>query len=61
MSPWASSNRARCAGTGLSRLVTSEPGAARSASPIASRAPAGSPVACRIHASVARPVASGAV
>ena len=28
------------------------------ASPIASRAPAGSPVACRIHASVTRPAAS---
>ena len=31
------------------------------ASPIASRAPAGSPAACRIHASVTRPAASGVV
>ena len=31
------------------------------AAPIASSAPAGSPLACRIHASVIRPSASGAV
>jgi hypothetical protein len=44
---------------GLSRLVTPESGATRSASSIASKAPVGSPCACRIHARVTRPVASG--
>ncbi len=58
-SPWASSRRARSGGTGLSRLATAGPGAARSASLIASRAPAASPSAWRIHARVARPLASG--
>ena len=56
-----SSSRARCAGTGLSKLATAGPGAARLASSIASSAPAGSPVACRIHANVISPAASGAV
>ena len=37
------------------------PGAACPASPIAFSAPAGSLVACRIHASVTRPAASGGV
>jgi hypothetical protein len=59
MSPWASSRRARCAGTGLNRLASDGLGAIRSASAIASRAPPGSPLACRIHASVTRAAASG--
>src|SRR5215467_14488491 len=61
MLPWASISRARCAGTGLTRPPTAGLGATRSASPIASSAPAGSPVACRICDSLARPVAIGAV
>jgi hypothetical protein len=40
-SPWASSSRARCAGTGLSRPVTPGPSAVRPASTIASSAPPG--------------------
>ena len=60
-SPWASSSRARCDGTGLSRAITCGLSSTCPASPIASRAAAASPCACRIRATTARPVASGEV
>ena len=45
---------------GVEQAVYRGPGANRPASPIASRAPAWSPLACRIQARVTRPAASGA-
>ena len=61
MSPWASSSCACCDGTGLNRAITCGLSPACLASPIASRAPAGSPCACRIRAVRARPAASAEV